>query len=442
MKINLFCCGSKKHLDAAEIDEISSEATVPPTNEKKAADKTHAVTAEPISKDITWIWYGETPPDHLLRNMVGIAASHPDYKCRWITDSPATAYKALAGIEGLSLDKKLNNIEIVPKKALYEEPTGMLTRQDLKDLEIASSLEGIGPLGNRAAESDIDRLLAVYRYGTRYFDADEMLKGRGGHEDWGNRIDKSKLPEEYRNLVLDRKKLPDTLVARHGVLVDLHEGSVTAGGITCKAEHFTNSIVAAPPQSEIVGRVLKKIARNYKSMSKEDLEKLMTDLVKSLTKYSVPKRTASTLEAMQALAGGKLLGDGFQSKLTSLLKRQAFDAGFPVDNTRRDLSMALTGPTLLSAMLNEEIEASGKDPEKSDRKELAFDYDLQYHFSPDTSAPWSSKIENKPSAEAEDIQPGKNRPSLPYLNPKTRSAGTALQQKFFKDETDAGNKAL
>jgi hypothetical protein len=441
MKINLFCCGSKKHLDAAEIDEISSEATVPPTNEKKAADKPPAAAAEPIPKDITWIWYGGELPEQRVRNMIGIAATHPDFHCRWITDSPANAYKALGKIDGFSLDTKVNNIEIVPKQALYEEPVGVLTLQNLKDLEIASSMEGTGPLANHASESNIDRLLAVYKYGTRYFDVDVMLKGLE-EGDWGNRIDKSKLPEEYRNLILDRKKLPDDPVARHGILLDIFQRCSEIGGITIPENVVTNSLVQAPPQSEIVGRVLKKIARNYKSMTKEDLDESLSNLVKSLTGLkNGDKHVTSTLSAMQSIAGGKWLEGGFQNAITGHLKRQAYDLGHPVCNSRCYLSMALNGTYLLGSAVEEMIKASGTDSKKT-RGELAADYNLQHHFAPDTSGGWSNKIANKPSAEAEDIQPGKNRPRLPYLNPKTRSAGTALQQKFFKDETDAGNKAL
>lgn len=440
MKINLnfFCCGSKDNLEAAEVDDATEMRDLPSNATNNVRTSGASERTDPpktIPKDITWIWYGGMLPDHRVRNLVGIAATHPDFHCRWITDSPANAYKALAGIDGLSLDKKLNNIEIVPKKALYEEPVGMLTRQDMKDLEIASSLEGIGPLANHASESNIDRLLAVYKYGTRYHDVDALLKGIG-NEDWGNLVDKAKLPEEYRNLILDRKKLPDDPVARHGILLDIFQRCTSVGGVTLRENVVTNSLVEAPPQSEIVGQVLKKIAKNYKNMTPEDLDKIISNLVKTLTGLKRgEKHVTSTLKAMQTIGGGKLIEGGFQNEVTGLLKRQAFDLGHPVSNSRCYLSMALNGTYLLGNLVEEMSNASGSARERT-RKELAADYELRHHFAPDTSGTWSNKIANKPSAEAEDILPGKKRPTLPYLNLKTRAAGAVQQQQLAAAEKE------
>jgi len=184
-----------------------------------------------------WFWTGGPISQDDLSNIIDFAKHNPHHKLNLWTNKVGPLHRALverSDITGFSL---LDRIEVRGYDEAFGGDWGGITSAQKAALQGIVERELNGTLSNPAAASDVVRLVALYRFGGAYFDADVRFTG----------------------------PMPSGLSSPKGILLDIRPGS---------PDRVPNSIMAAGPKSELVGELLKTIVDIYAHSADECREEM------------------------------------------------------------------------------------------------------------------------------------------------------------------------
>jgi len=184
-----------------------------------------------------WFWTGGPISQDDLSNIIDFAKHNPHHKLNLWTNKVGPLHRALverSDITGFSL---LDRIEVRGYDEAFGGDWGGITSAQKAALQGIVERELNGTLSNPAAASDVVRLVALYRFGGAYFDADVRFTG----------------------------PMPSGLSSPKGILLDIRPH---------QPDMLRNSVMAAGPKSELVGELLKTIVDIYAHSADECREEM------------------------------------------------------------------------------------------------------------------------------------------------------------------------
>lgn len=212
---------------------IRTEA--PANHQVHGPDLSNASPRDPhaVPEIAHWFWTGNPMSQDNLSNIIDFARHNPHHKLNLWTDKAAPLHRAL--IErgetlGFSL---LDRIEVRNHAEAFEGDWVGITSRQKTALQSIVGREINGTYSNPAAASDVVRLAVLYRFGGAYFDADVKFSG----------------------------PVPSGLTSPRGLLLDIRPD---------RKSELPNSVMAAAPGSEVVGKLLKTIVDIYACPASEN----------------------------------------------------------------------------------------------------------------------------------------------------------------------------